>query len=248
MFRIRRRQSAKLAGRWFRQERWYVVPVTAALFALGTMGCREAERREPQVDEPPAKEVTARAGPYAMGPGTLYRTRHGEPEAVGALPGIGVATDTLVECGARVPELGQARFSRLRPSPDAGRAAWATTGLGTCVGVIGPAEPPVHVLGYWSSAATDSLLWAPAGAYLAVWLVHHGQRRSLWLYDALQGVRLEMPWEFDCKYVGDCDVERVDWLGGSLLNVEIRLGPAEGSVPFEVNVEATASLDMREEM
>jgi hypothetical protein len=78
--------------------------------------------------------------------------------------------------------------------------------------------------------------------------VHHEQRRSLWLYDALQGVRLEMPWEFDCKYVGDCDVERVDWLGGSLLNVEIRLGPAEGAVPFEVNVEAAASLDMREEM
>jgi hypothetical protein len=224
------------------------VPLTGALLSLGVIGCREDERRQPVADELPAEQVTARVGPYAIGSGTLYRTHEGAAEAVGALPGIGVAADTLVECGGKLPELGPARFSRLRLSPDTARAAWATSGPGTCVGVIGPAEPPVHVLGYWPAAATDSLLWAPAGVYLAVWLVHHGQRRSLWLYDALQGEKLEMPWELDCKYVGDCDVERVDWLGGSLLNVEIRLGPAEGSVPFEVNVEATASLDMREEM
>jgi hypothetical protein len=70
----------------------------------------------------------------------------------------------------------------------------------------------------------------------------------VWVYDAVEAARLEMPWETDCAYVEDCDVERVVWLGGTLLNVGIRLGPAEASVPYEVNVAATQRYGMREEM
>jgi hypothetical protein len=68
------------------------------------------------------------------------------------------------------------------------------------------------------------------------------------VFDAVSSARLEMPWDMDCIYEEDCDVERVVWLGGTLLNVGIRLGPAEESVPFEVNVAETSPTGSTEEI
>ncbi len=45
----------------------------------------------------------------------------------------------------------------------------------------------------------------------------------------------------------ECDVASVKWLGGSLLNVEIRLGPAELPVPYEVNVASAGLAGLKEE-
>lgn len=178
-----------------------------------------------------------RIGGFALTEGVLYRARGDVLEPVAALPGAGAASDTLTVCAVS-PELGAIRFRELKLSPDSTRAVWGTLGPGSCVGVIGPGEPPVRVLGRWSAATPDSLLWAPSSRHVAIWLRHPSERRSLEVYDAVEARRLEMPWEVDCEYVEDCDVIRVAWLGGTLLNVEIRLGPAELSVPFEVNVEA----------
>ncbi len=89
-------------------------------------------------------------------------------------------------------------------------------------------------------------MWAPASRYLAVWLTHLDGRRSLSVVDAEEGERLELPWELECETVGECDVVEVEWLGGTLLDVRIRLGPAEFSVPFEVNV-GTGALVPRKE-
>jgi hypothetical protein len=178
-------------------------------------------------------------GPFRLTDGVLYRVHDDVAEAVAALPGAGEASDTLTACATVSPELGSVRFHELTLSPDSAWAVWGTLGPGACVGVIGLGEPAVWVLGRWSAATPESLLWAPAGRYLAIWLRHPGQRRSLAVFDAVDGQRLEMPWEADCKFTEDCDVMRVSWLGGTLLNVGIRRGPAELSVPFEVNV-ATA--------
>ncbi len=221
--------------------------VLGAVAVAGLAACHEGEDRAPAAEVLPTKQELKWAGEYAMGGGTLYRRRGGVPEAVAVLPGAGVGADTIDECAVHAPELGEARFRLLQLAPDSVLAAWATTGPGTCVGTLSAQDTAVRVLGYWPAAATDSLLWAPAGSYLAVWLDHHGQRSSLGVYDAVRGVQLEMPWEAECEYVGDCDVEQVEWLGGSLLNVQIRLGPAERSVPFEVNVEAAATLGAEEE-
>ena len=215
-----------------------------ALAGGGVTGCREAEERVPKTETAPAQQELTWVGKYAMSTGTLYRRRDGVQEPVAVLPGAGIARDTVVECAVLAPGLGAVRFGQLRMAPDSAHAAWATVGPGTCVGTVAAAaEPSVRVLGFWPAAATDSLLWAPGGDYLAVLLDHHGQRTSVSVYDAVRGVRLEMPWESECEFSGECDVEEAEWLGGSLLDVRIRLGPAERSVPFEVNVRAAASLD-----
>jgi hypothetical protein len=230
-----------------RDDGWRLALMLGALAAVGLVSCREGEERAPAAEVVPTNQELKWSGDYAMTTGALYRRRDGVPEAVAVLPGSGLGRDTIFECSAHAPELGETRFRLLQLAPDSGLAAWATTGPGTCVGTLLAREPYVIVLGYWPAATTDSLLWAPAGRYLGVWLDHHGQRASLCVYDADRGVRLEMPWEAECEYVGDCDVEQVEWLGGSLLDVMIRLGPAERSVPFEVNVEAAATLGAEEE-
>ncbi len=217
------------------------------VMAMSLTTCREVEERPPAAEVRSEERELTWVGDFAMEPGALYRRRDGVTETVAVLPGAGVGGDTVLECTVHAPELGEARFRRLQQAPESGLAAWATTGPGTCVGTLSNRQPAVRVLGFWPAAVTDTLLWAPAGSYLAVWLDHHGQRASLWVFDALEGARLEMPWEAECEYVGDCDVVQAEWLGGSLLNVMIRLGPAERSVPFEVNVEEAASLGMEEE-
>ena len=217
------------------------------VITLSLTSCREVEERAPAAEVRSEEDELTWVGDFAMAPDALYRRRDGVTETIAVLPGAGVGRDTVLECTVHAPELGEARFRRLQHAPESGLAAWATTGPGTCVGTLSNREPAVRVLGFWPAAATDTLLWSPAGGYLAVWLDYRGQRGSLWVFEALEGVRLEMPWEAECEYVGDCDVEQVEWFGGSLLNVMIRLGPAERSVPFEVNVEDAASLGMEEE-
>lgn len=215
-----------------------------ALAGGGLTACREGEESIPETETLPEQQELTWVGKYAMSPGTLYRRRNGVREPVAVLPGAGVARDTVVECAVLAPGLGEVRFAQLSVAPDSAHAAWATLGPGTCVGTVAAGgEPSVRVLGFWPAAATDSLLWAPGGDYLAVLLNHHGRRTSVSVYDAVRGVRLEMPWETECEFSGECDVEQAEWLGGSLLDVRIRLGPAELSVPFEVNVRAAASLD-----
>ncbi len=103
------------------------------------------------------------------------------------------------------------------------------------------------MLGRWSAAVPDALIWAPGGRHLAVLLVHPDARRSLAVFDVRTGALLSMPWEADCEGRVDCDVSRVEWLGGTLLNVEIRQGPAELSVPYEVNVSMAGSVPASEE-
>lgn len=181
--------------------------------------------------------------------GTLFRREGGSLVAVAVLPGAGgSAPDTLKECAAEIPELGEARFRRLSLGADTTSAAWATGGPGACVGVVGLGRPAARVLGHWSGAVLDRVLWAPAGRYLAVWLGWAGGRRSLEVFDTLGGARLEMPWEAECDFTEVCDVAEVAWLGGTLLDVEIRLGPAELPVPFEVNVAEVVPVGSEEEI
>ncbi len=222
------------------------VALAAAVALVGIAGCERAEREPPaQASRPPAE--LERAGAYAMSDAALYRAVAGSLVALATLPKAGVtAADTLEECVAEIPELGKTRFQRLSLAPDTAWVAWATSGPGACVGVLGPGEPAVRVLGRWPGVLPDTLLWAPAGRYLAVGLARAAGRHSLEVFDALAAARLEMPWEVECGYVEDCDVAQAAWLGGTLLNVEIRLGPAERPVPFEVNVAATAP-DVSEE-
>lgn len=201
-----------------------------------------------QSAEPPAAALE-RVGPYAVAGGTLYRVEGESLVAVAVLPDAGeAARDTLEECATEVLELGETRFERLSLAADTAWAAWATSGPGACVGVLGLGEPAVRVLGRWSGAVPDTVLWAPAGRYLAIWLRWAAGRRSLEVFDAPEGIRLEMPWEVECGFAEACDVARAEWLGGSLLNVEIRLGPAELSVPFEVNVAAVVPVESEEEI
>jgi len=220
--------------------------LTGTLLAAGFCGCGEQGRPPAAEPEDSSGELT-RIGRYAIRDGVLYRLEGQSLEALAALPGAGTAPDTLEGCGAPIAGLGRSRFCRLTLSPDPLWAAWQTAGPGACVGLVGPRQPPVSLLGRWSAALPDSLLWAPAGHYLAIWLAHPGGWRSLLVFDAENGERLGMPWEPDCAYTEHCDVVRAAWLGGTLLNVEIRLGPAELSVPFEVNVGSAASVEPREE-
>jgi hypothetical protein len=229
-----------------------VNPELRSLTLAGTVlaaclcGCGE-QGRPPAAEEEHSSGELVRVGPYAIRDGVLYRVQDESLEAIAVLPGAGTAQDTLADCVVPIPELERSRFRRLHLSPDTLWAAWETSGPGACVGVVGPRRAPVSVLGRWSAALPDSVLWAPAGRYLAIWLVHPGRRRSLSVFDAGESQRVEMPWELDCAYAEDCDVVRAAWLGGTLLNVEIRLGPAELSVPFEVNVGGAASVEPREE-
>ncbi|UCC81450.1 MAG: hypothetical protein JSW46_10540 [Gemmatimonadota bacterium] len=211
-------------------------------------GCERAEREpQAQVEEPPTVALE-RAGPYAVGGGALYRREGESLVTVAVLPDAGkTAPDTLEECAAEFPEFGKARFKRLDLAADTALAAWSTSGPGACLGVVGLGEPAVRVLGRWSAAVPNTVLWAPAGRYLAVWLGRAAGRRSLEVFDAVAGVRLEMPWEVECGYAEACDVVQAAWLGGTLLDVEIRLGPAELAVPFEVNIVDVAPLGSEEE-
>jgi hypothetical protein len=220
-----------------------------ALAVVLCAGCEGAER-EPaaQVDEPPAAALE-RAGPYAIAGGALYRREGESLVAVAVLPDAGEsALDTLEECAAEIPELGKARFKLLDSAADTAWAAWSTSEPGGCVGVVGLGEPAVRVLGRWSGAVPNAVLWAPAGRYLAIWLGWAAGRRSLEVFDAVAGIRLEMPWEVECGYAEACDVAQAAWLGGTLLDVEIRLGPAELPVPFEVNVADVAPVGSEEEI
>ncbi len=216
-----------------------------ALVLVGCGGEAAWEARDPQASTQRAEP--ARVGAFALGQATLYRTRDDTLEALAVLPGGGAAPDTLEECAPAIPELRPVRFEALRLSPDPRWAAWSTTGPGSCVGVAGPGELPVRVLAHWPAATPDSLIWAPASRYLAVWLAHAGGRSSLSVFDVEKAERLEMPWELECEVSGDCDVVEVEWFGGTLLDVEIRLGPAESSVPFEVNVGSVRSAEPKEE-
>jgi hypothetical protein len=221
--------------------------LAGTVLAAGFCGCGEQGQPPGAGAGGPSDELT-RVGPYAIRDGVLYRVQRESLEALAVLPGAGTADDTLADCGPLIGGLGRSRFRRLTLSPDTLWAAWQTAGPGACVGLVGPRQPPVRVLGRWSAALPDSVLWAPAGRYLAIWLAHPGGRRSLLVFDAAGGERLGMPWEPDCAYAEHCDVMHAEWLGGTLLNVEIRLGPAELSVPFEVNVESAASVEPREEI
>jgi hypothetical protein len=187
-------------------------------------------------------------GRLAIAGGTLYRAEGGTLDPIAALPGGGPAADTLRRCVPSIPDLRTARFRRLTPSPEPEWTAWETVDAGGCVGVAGPGEPRVRVLGQWSDALPDTVLWAPAGHYLAILLAQPGPRHGLAVFDAQAGKRLEMPWELECTYSGSCDVSGAAWLGGTLLNVEIRLGPAELPVPFEVNVASAAFVGQTEEI
>ncbi len=96
------------------------------------------------------------------------------------------------------------------------------------------------MLARWTQALPDTVLWAPSGRYVAVWLRHAGRRHSVEVFDADMGRRLTMPWERECARSQQCDVQRAAWVGGTLLDVDIRLGPGEQALPFEVNVSSAA--------
>lgn len=223
--------------------------VVGALAVALCAGCERAEREPPpQEDEPPTVALE-RVGPYAIADGALYRREEGSFVVVAVLPEAGrAAPDTLEQCATEGSELGEARFERLDLAADTAWAAWSTSGPGACVGVVGLDEPVVRVLGRWPAAVPKTVLWAPAGHYLAIWLSWAAGRRSLEVFDAVAGIRLEMPWEIECGYSEACDVAQAEWLGGTLLDVEIRLGPAESPVPFEVNVANVAPGRSEEEI
>lgn len=228
----------KRYGRRLRRESRRTLWVAGAL-ALAAVGCRGSEPKGTGAGERPDPPVVV-AGGYAIGERTLYRLEGDGWTPVAVLPRAGAGADTLWGCGGAVPGFGGPRFHRLSLSPDSATAAWATRGPDACVGSVGPGPDGVRVLGRWSAASPDSLIWAPAGRYLAVTLARPGGRHGLAVFDVARSRPLSMPWEAECAYADDCDVETVRWLGGSLLNVGIRLGPAEASVPFEVNVARAA--------
>lgn len=228
--------AAKPSGHLLRREIRNTLTLAGVLVATTLGSCGRGDREAPAVRESQRAEDPIRLGPFAQSSSMLYRL-HGETLVpLAALPGWGAAPDTLGECAAAMPDLEARRFRGLTLSPDSAWAIWRAVGPGACVGVVGLGEPPVRVFGHWSAAALDSVTWAPAGRYLTVWLRHPGGRRSLSVFDAIEGVRLEMPWELECSAIEDCDVIGVAWLGGTLLNVNMRLGPAEVAVPYEVNV------------
>lgn len=215
---------------------------------LSLAGCRDEARRDTGLPGGTVQQAEPeRVGQFALGETALYRARgDGGLEVLAVLPGGGSAPDTLFECALAIPKLRPVRFRKLALAPDPRWAAWSTAGPVSCVGVVGPGEIGVRLLDHWSAATPDSLIWAPASRYLAVWLTQLDGRRSLSVVDAEEGERLELPWELECEAIGECDVVEVEWLGGTLLDVRIRLGPAEFSVPFEVNV-GTGALMPREE-
>ena len=211
------------------------------LVAGAGAACSGDEREAPGSTAAAAADEVVRTGDFASGGGVLYRMSGDELQPLVALPGAGPAADTVRECASAIPELAAARFVRLNLSPDSSRLAWETAGPGACVGAVGPEGERSRLLSRWTAAVPDTILWAPAGPYLAVWLKHAAGRRSVEVYDAAGGRRLAMPWDDDCALSEACDVNRLVWVGGTLLDVEIKLGPGELAVPFEVNVAAPAA-------
>lgn len=235
--------------RHFGSSRKCICRVLWTIALMLTFGCERGEDGAPDRGRNAVEHPVHRleAGPFSAGEGVLYLADSGQLEPLVALPGAGTAPDTLEGCALAIPPLGEEGFKRLVLSPEGTRAAWQTVGPGSCVGVVGGAGEEARVLDRWSAAVPDSLLWAPGGRHLAVLLTHPDAARSLAVFDTRTGRRLTMPWEADCEERGDCDVSRVEWVGGSLLDVEIRQGPAEGSVPYEVNVSMAGSGPVTEE-
>lgn len=222
-----------------------VLRVLVLTFSLG-QGCDE-KSEEPAVGTEEPTAMRTRVGPYAFTQGILYRIEEGSEIPMVAVPGSGPARDTLPLEVSSAPALGPARFRRLAVSPDTEWVAWEVGGPGAWVGVVGPEERTTRVLGSWSKALPDTLLWAPAGGYLAVSLRHPDGRRSVEVFDVTAGKPLVLPWKGDCEGENRCDVTAARWVGGTLLDVEIRPGPDEPSVPFEINVSGLAPLDAVEE-
>lgn len=216
-------------------ERWQLLAFLVGAMACGTDGGEGWKSTgEAEVETPD------RTGAYAISDGLLYRVEAESLVALVALPGSGPAADTATGCISEIPELGQNRFRRLTLSPDSGSVVWETDGPGVCVGVLAAASVDGKVLARWTQALPDTVLWAPSGRYVAVWLRHAGRRHSVEVFDADIGRRLTMPWEEECARSEQCDVQRAGWVGGTLLDVDIRLGPGEQALPFEVNVSSPA--------
>lgn len=197
---------------------------------------------EQSAPPPPAtgSDGIERRGPFAVAGGLLYRASDDSLIPLLALPGAGPAPDTASECEPAIPKLGKRGFGALILAPDSQITVWVTDGPGACVGVSGLEPGGGQVLGHWTEAVPEEIAWAPAGRYVVVWLEHARDRHSVAVYDALRGERMEMPWRGDCEESEACDVKSVSWAGGTLLDVEIRLGPGELPVPFEVNVAGAA--------
>ena len=219
----------------------YVIPVLAALL----WGCGGQEKaREEVAEQDSANTSKAREiGRYRFAEGSILVEASGSTRVVAVLPGFGPGPDTLSGCGPPITGLRAARLELVRASPDTGRVAWTSSAPGSCLGIVEAGETPVRVLDRLSETVPDSLRWSPDGEHLAVWLLHLGGARSLSVYDVRRGRRLAMPWEEECSRREACDVVSAEWLGNSLFDVKIRMGPAEEPIAYEVNVTGLAALE-----
>ena len=204
--------------------------------AIAAAACRGKEGGRPESAGTAGAEEELQAGPYVTAGGVLYRVSEGGREAVLALPGAGPAPDTLALDSVSTSALGAPRFRRLALAPDSGAVAWEVGGAGAWVGVAGRTRQSVWLLNHWTDALPDRLIWSPVGRYLVVRLRHRDGRVGVEVFDTPAGKRLLLPWERECEGIDACDVTAVKWVGGTLMDVEIRLGEDEPSVPFEVNV------------
>lgn len=238
-FGVRQRSEASI----FHERLRLLKRIAAAVpfVVIFAVACESRESKTPPQQRGSAPTRIERRGPFAVAGGVLYRAVDDSLKPVLALPGAGPAPDTAAECAPAIPKLGQQGFGTLILAPDSDAVAWVTGGPGACVGVDGLLPQRGGVLGRWTEAIPEEIVWAPAGRYLAVWLEHAHGRHSIDVFDTWTGERLEMPWREDCEGAEACDVKRVEWAGGTLLDVEIRLGPGEVPVPFEVNVGGPAS-------
>lgn len=220
---------------------WHVVPLLMA----AVWGCGGQERaREKATPRDTAETSEAREiGRYRFAEGSILLEESGSTRVLAVLPGFGAGPDTLSDCGPPVMGLRAAHLQLVMASPDTGRVAWTSTAPGACLGVVEGAEARVRVLGRLSEAVPDSLAWSPDGEHLAVWLRHPGGGRSLSVYDVKGGKRLAMPWEEECSRRDGCEVVSAEWLGNSLFDVKIRMGPAEEPIAYEVNVIGLAPLE-----
>lgn len=179
--------------------------------------------------------------PFVVTRDVLFRIEDGRRDPVLALAGSGPARDTLrLGRDSAGGALGTPRFRRLIAAPDSSWLAWEVVGGGAWVGVIAPVEPHARTLGHWTDALPDTLLWSPAGRYLAVPLRSGAGTLALSVFDTERGEPLGLPWEAECAATRACDIADVRWVGGTLLDVEIRPGADESAVPYEVNVEDLA--------
>lgn len=218
-----------------RQDRWTPVLLLAlTLMAIG--GCRGKEQGRPASNGTAPAEEELEAGPYVTDGGVLYELSPEGRTALLALPGAGPAPDTLAFDSTSASALGAPKFRRLVLSPDSEAVAWEVGGAGSWVGVAGRLTRGVWLLNHWTGALPDTLIWSPVGRYLAVQLRHPDGRASVDVFDTSVRKRLALPWQRECEGIDACDVTEVRWVGGTLMDVEIRLGEDEPSVPFEVNV------------